>query len=142
MAALEFALCAPILFTMMMGMIACTCAFMTKGMMQGAVQYGARVMSTGIVTNNNLGAISSHLTATMTCSGTIPTTQVEYYACSNLPTWSTFTVTTTENCASPGTVTVTLTTPTSTAALTDVYNLFTGQTLTVSAVLMKEGTCP
>ena len=101
-AAVEFALVLPIRMLLLFGMISGSAAFLTWGMMQGSSQYGARIMSTGTVKNNSAGAIStSNTTATVTCSSSLSSSDVEYYACSNLPAWASFTVTTTENCAVP-----------------------------------------
>lgn len=141
-AAVEFALVAPVLVLLLCGTIAASAAFLTWGMMQGSSQYGARIMATGTVKNNVSGAITtSNTSATTTCSSALPSTDVEYYACYNLPSWATFTVTTTENCTIPS-VTVILSTSASAAAIADVMKLFTGKTLTSTAVVMKEGTCP
>jgi len=141
-AAVEFALVAPVLVLLLCGTIASSAAFLTWGMMQGSTSYGARIMATGTVKNNHNGAISTtNTTATITCSSSLTSTSVEYYACSNLPSWATFSVTTTENCAVPS-VTVSLSTTASSAAIADVMRLFSGKTLTSTSVVMKEGTCP
>jgi Flp pilus assembly protein TadG len=141
-AVVEFAILAPVLVLLLFGTIASSGAFLTWGMMQGSSAYGARVMSTGTIKNNSAGAITTaNTTATTTCTGSLPATEVESYACSNLPSWATFTVTTTENCVVPS-VTVSLSTTASAAAIVDVLRLFTGKTLTATAVVMKEGTCP
>jgi Flp pilus assembly protein TadG len=146
-AALEFALIAGPLLAIMFGMIAASAVFLASSMMQGSAQYGARVMATGVVKNNNVGAITlTNTTATTTCSPTTPftATQVEYYACSNLPRWARFSVTTTEACSTTtiSTVTVSLSTNLTSAAIMDVFSFFAGKTLTTTAVVMKEGQCP
>ncbi len=141
-AVVEFAIVAPVLVLLLFGTVASSAAFLPWGMMQGSSQYGARVMSTGTIKNNSNGVIAaSNLTATTTCSSTLPTSEVESYACSGLPGWASFTVTTTENCTIPS-VTVSLSTSASSAAIADVLQLFSGKTLTATSVVMKEGTCP
>jgi Flp pilus assembly protein TadG len=143
-AALEFALIAGPLLAIMFGMIAASAVFLVSSMMQGSAQYGARVMATGQVKNNTAGVITSNVPVTTPCSSTLTATQVEYYACSNLPKWATFSVTTTESCSttSISTVTVSLSTNLSSAAIMDVFRFFVGKTLTTTAVVMKEGQCP
>jgi Flp pilus assembly protein TadG len=144
-AALEFALIALPLLSIMFGMIAASAVFLASSMMQGSAQYGARVMATGAVKNNYNGAITlTNATSTTPCSSTLTATQVEYYACSNLPKWATFSVTTTEACSTTtiSTVTVSLSTNLSSAAIMDVFRFFAGKTLTTTAVVMKEGQCP
>jgi hypothetical protein len=130
----------------MFGMIAASAVFLASSMMQGSAQYGARVMATGTVKNNNAGVITSTVPVTTTCSPTtpFPNTQVEYYACANLPRWATFSVTTTEACSttSISTVTVVLSTTLASASIMDVFSFFAGKTLTATAVVMKEGQCP
>jgi hypothetical protein len=50
-------------------------------------------------------------------------------------------VTATENCTVPS-VTVSLSASASAAAIANIYNYFTGQSLVAQAVVMKEGQCP
>jgi hypothetical protein len=110
--------------------------------MQINTQYAALLMSTGQITANNSGTITTgNNSVTTPCSSSMRTTQVEYYACTGLPTWTTFSVTTTETCATPS-VTVTLSTSASTAAIADVEKIFSGNTIVATTVMMKEGTCP
>ncbi len=122
--------------------IATCLALHTMSAMQGAAQYGALMVATGQAKNLTSGPISTtNTTATTKCSGTISSSDAEYYACQGLPSWATFTVTTTENCATPS-VTVSLSVKASQAALTDIFAIFGTSNLTSSAVVMKEGTCP
>lgn len=124
------------------GFIATASVFNTWSSMQSNTQYAARLMSTGQISANNNGTISTtNTTATITCSSTLKTTQVEYYACTGLPTWTTFSVTTTENCTTPS-VTVSLSTGATTAAIADVEKIFSGKTIVAQTIMMKEGTCP
>jgi Flp pilus assembly protein TadG len=141
--AVEFVLACVPLMVLIFGFIATSAVFTTLGSMQGNAQYAARMMSTGQITRNNAGALSTtNTTATVTCSSSLASTQVEYYACTGLPTWATFTVTSTENCAVPS-VTVSLSANAATAAIADVENFFSGKTIVAQSVMMREGgTCP
>jgi Flp pilus assembly protein TadG len=142
-AALEFALLGIPLCLLIFGGIGASAAFMTWGMMQGSAQYGARVMATGLYNNNINGAITALNTTSTAVSCTnaaITATKVEFYACTNLPPWAVFTVTTVEDCTVPS-VTVTLSTSMSSAVIINVMSFFSG-TLAAKAVVMKEGTCP
>jgi Flp pilus assembly protein TadG len=140
--AVEFAVASVPLMLMVFGFIATAAVFNTWSSMQSNTQYAARMMSTGQITSNNSGAISStNTTTTVACSSSMKTTQVEYYACTGLPTWTTFTVSTTENCAVPS-VTVSLSASATTAAIADVEKIFSGKTILAQTVMMKEGSCP
>jgi Flp pilus assembly protein TadG len=141
-AALEFVLVSGPLLILIFGFVATSAVFYTWSTMQSYAQYAARMMSTGQIKNLTNGPITtSNTTATVTCSGSIPSTAVEYYACNGLPNWVTFTATATENCAVPS-VAVSLSVSASSAAIADVLAIFTGKTLVANAVLMKEGQCP
>ncbi len=141
-ASLEFALLMTPLLTMLFGFVATNTVFTALTTMQNNAQYAARLMASGQVKSLTTGTLSSaNTTATSTCSNSLTSSQVEYYACNGLPGWGTFTVTATQNCAVPS-VTVTLTASGATAAVGDVYQIFTGKTIRASAVLMKEGSCP
>jgi Flp pilus assembly protein TadG len=138
----EFVLASAPLIVLVFGFIATSAVFNTWSSMQSNAQYAARMMSTGQISNLNNGAITTtNTTATTTCSSSMRTTQVEYYACTGLPSWATFTVTSTENCAVPS-VTVSLSANAATAAIADIASIFTGKTIVAQAVLMKEGSCP
>jgi Flp pilus assembly protein TadG len=140
--AVEFAVASVPLMLMVFGFIATAAVFNTWSSMQSNTQYAARLMSTGQITANNSGTISStNSSVTVNCSSSMKTTQVEYYACNGLPSWTTFSVTTTENCATPS-VTVTLSTSATTAAIADIEKIFSGNTIVATTVMMKEGTCP
>ena len=141
-AALEFALVSIPLITLLFSFIATSCIFYTMAAMQATAQYSARMVSTGQIKNFSNGAITTqNTTATTTCSGSLTTAQAEYYACAGLPSWATFTVTATENCAVPS-VTVGISVNAQTAAMADIFGYFTGKTLLAQAVIMKEGQCP
>ena len=141
-AALEFAIVATPLMLMTFGFIAVSGIFYTWPAMQSSAQYAALMVATGQINSISTGAITtSNTTATTTCSGSLTSTEAEYYACTGLPNWVTFTVTTTENCATPS-VAVSLSTNATAAAIADVFSIFTGKTLVASAVLMKQGQCP
>jgi Flp pilus assembly protein TadG len=140
--AIEFVLASAPLLVLVFGFIATSAVFYTWSSMQSNAQFAARMMSTGQISRLSTGAITTtNNTATIACGGTMTTTQVEYYACSGLPNWTTFTVTSTENCAVPS-VTVSLSASAATAAIADVAAIFTGKTIVAQAVLMKEGSCP
>jgi Flp pilus assembly protein TadG len=140
--AVEFAVASVPLILMVFGFIATAAVFNTWSTMQSNTQYAARLMSTGQITSNNSGAISStNNSVTTPCSSSMRPTQVEYYACTGLPGWTNFTVTATENCATPS-VTVSLSTSAATAAIADIEKIFSGNTIVATTVMMKEGTCP
>ena len=141
-AALEFVFTATPLLIIVFGFVAMSTVFYTWSTMQSYAQYAARMMSTGQIKNMSNGAITtSNTTATVRCSESLTPSQVEYYACHGLPSWGTFSVTVSENCAVPR-VTVRLSASASSAAIADVFTIFARRTLTARAVLMKEGQCP
>jgi Flp pilus assembly protein TadG len=141
-AALEFALVLTPLMMLLFGFIATASVFYTWSTMQNNAQYAGLMMATGQIKSLSTGAISaSNATATTACSSSLTSTEVEYYACTGLPSWVPVTVVATENCSVPS-VTITMTASASAAAIADVFKFFTGQSLSVGAVLMKEGTCP
>ena len=141
-AALEFALVAGPFMVMMFCFIATSAVFQTWSSMQNYAQYAARVMSTGQIKNFSNGAITAgNASSTVTCSGSLNNTQVEYYACNGLPTWATFTVTATQNCATPS-VTINISVSAAGVAISDIFAMFAGKTLTATSVMMKEGLCP
>jgi Flp pilus assembly protein TadG len=133
-AALEFALVSVPLTMMIFGFIATNAIFYTWSTMQNSVQNAALLMATGQIT--------SFQSSATTCAVTLGTTQAEYYACQNLPSWATFTVTASESCTAPATVTVRLSVNASTAGLADTYSFYSGKTLLAQATMMKQGTCP
>ena len=140
--AVEFVLASVPLMLLIFGFIATSAVYNTWASMQGNAQYAARMMSTGQISSNNTGALSSTNTSvTIACSSSFRSTQIEYYACNGLPTWATFTVTSTENCAVPS-VTVSLSANAASAAIADVENFFSGKTIIAQSVMMKEGSCP
>ena len=141
--AVEFALASVPLMILMFGFIATSSVYNTWGSMQAGTQYAARMMSTGQISSNTNGAFSSSNTSSsVSCSSSkVTSSTVEYYACTGLPTWATYTVTTTENCATPS-VTVSLQASASAAAIADVEKFFSGKTITSQTVFMKEGSCP
>ncbi len=141
-AALEFAIVVTPLMLIVFGFIAVSAVFYTWSTMQNAAQYAALLVATGQVTSINTGALStSNKTASTTCGGSLKTTQAEYYACTGLPGWVSFTVTTTENCTTPSVV-VSLSASATQAAIEDVFSIFSNTTLTASSTVMKEGSCP
>ena len=141
-AAVEFAMIATPLMLLVFGFISVSTVFYTWSTMQNAAQYAAMLVSTGQIKSISSGALSSSNTSASTaCSGTLTSSEAEYYACSNLPSWASFTVTTTENCAVPS-VEVSLSVSATQAAIVDIFEFFTGITLTANATVMKEGSCP
>jgi Flp pilus assembly protein TadG len=141
--AVEFAVASVPLMLLVFGFIATAAVFNTWSSMQSNTQYAARLMSTSSIMANNNGTIttSNNSSSSVTCSSSLRSTQVEYYACLNLPTWTTFTVSTTETCATPS-VTVTLSTGATTAAIADIEQIFSGKTIVAQTTMMKEGNCP
>jgi len=131
------------LIILVFGFTATSAVFISWSSMQNNAQYAARLLSTGQVSQNNNGTISSsNLTATTTCVSTFSSSKIEYYACTGLPSWATFTVTTTETCSSTPTVSVSLSANAATAAIADIVAIFSGKTIQAQSVFMKEGTCP
>lgn len=141
--AMEFAMVMPPFLLLCFGFIGVNAALYTRSAMQNTAQLAARMMATGQLTNFANGAIGGgNTTVTTTCSGGMSSTIVEYYACQDLPTWATFTVTATLNCAVPSvTVSVQASNFNSTGT-GDRLQVLLGKTLTVQSVMMKEGTCP
>jgi len=133
-AALEFALASVPLMMIIFGFFATNAIFLTLATMQNNVQYAVGLMATGQITSFQSAAVS--------CAGTYTTSQAEYYACKNLPSWATFTVTATESCTSPASVTVKLTVGATSAAIADIFSFYSGKTLQALATNMKQGTCP
>lgn len=141
-AALEFALVVGPLMTVMFGFMATNVLFFTWAAMQDSAQYAARMVATGQVKNFANGAITTaNTTSTVVCSGSLNTAMAEYYACQGLPSWATFTVTASEDCAVPS-VSVSISVSATAAALADIYAVFAGKTIVAQSVLMKEGVCP
>src|SRR5580658_5381126 len=101
-AAVEFAILAPTMMMLLFGFIALAAVFFTWSAMQSSAQYAALMVSTGQIKSLSTGAITtSNNTATTACSGSLTSTEAEYYACSALPGWGSFSVTTTEDCTVP-----------------------------------------
>jgi len=141
-AAVEFAILGPTFLVMLFGFVAFGTLIFTWSSMQSAAHYEALLVSTGQVTSLSSGAITSaNNTATTACSSSLAHTAAEYYACSNLPGWGSYTVTTTEDCAVPS-VTVNVSVNAGTAAIGDLLRIFAGRTLSARSVVMKEGKCP
>lgn len=140
--AVEFALVMPPFLLLCFGFIGVNAALFTRSAMQNTAQLSARMMATGQVKNFVNGAISiGNATSTTTCAAGMATTTVEYYACSGLPSWATFTVTATQNCAVPS-VTVRIQASNFNSSGTgDRLQVLLGKTLTAQTVMMKEGTC-
>jgi Flp pilus assembly protein TadG len=132
-AAVEFALVSGPFLLLLFGFVATNAMFYTWSVMQNNVQYAAMMMASGQVTSWSSSSVS--------CGSSLTNTQVEYYACTGLPGWTTFTAKAAETCSVPN-VSVTLTTNASTAGLADIYSLFSGITLTAAATAMKQGSCP
>jgi Flp pilus assembly protein TadG len=140
--AVEFALACTPLLLIVFGFIATSWLFNTWATMQSNVQYAARMVSTRQVTNNTSGTIAANPSVSTTCgSKTWTTNQAEYYACTGLPTSTTFTVTTTETCSVPS-VTISLSASAKGMAVIDIANIFSSGPIVAQAVFMKEGTCP
>jgi hypothetical protein len=98
-----------------------------------------------LVTSNAAGTYASQPSSGPTsCSSTaITSSTAEYYACTGLPTWASFSVSTSEVCSGTvPTITITITANASAAALADILHIFTGKTLTSTSVAMMQGQCP
>jgi Flp pilus assembly protein TadG len=141
--AVEFVLASVPLLMLCFGFIATSSVYNTWGNMQTNTQYAARMMSTGQIANNTNGAFTAaNTSSSISCaSSKVTSTTVEYYACNGLPTWATYTVTTSENCVIPS-VTVSLSASAAAAAIADIENFFAGKTISSQTVFMKEGSCP
>ena len=141
--AVEFVLASVPLLMLCFGFIATSSVYNTWGNMQSNTQYAARMMSTGQITSNTNGAFTTtNTSSSVSCSSSkVTSSTVEYYACTGLPSWATYTVTTTETCGTPS-VTVSLSANASSAAIADIENFFSGKTITSQTVFMKEGSCP
>jgi Flp pilus assembly protein TadG len=133
-AAVEFVLASTPFLMMIFGFVSCNMIFIAWSNMQNSSYNAAFAMATGQVTNFQSKAV--------TCSSSLTTTQAEYYACQNLPSWTTFTATATENCTSPASVTVQVSANASATAGADIFSFFSGKTLVTNATMLKQGTCP
>lgn len=135
-AAVEFALAATPLLLIVFGFFAINIMFYTLSAMQNSAFYAASLLAAGQATTANTGTVVS-------CATSPASPTAEYYACTGtmLPGWATFQATSHEDCTVPK-VSVTISVNASAAALADVFSFFTGQTLTTTSVLMKQGSCP
>jgi Flp pilus assembly protein TadG len=133
-AAVEFALIAPLFFGMLFAIIAFGTGMSALSSMQSGVNAAARSMAIGLATAGG---------SAVTCGAgrALTTGTAENYACGALPSWGTYTVTATQNCATL-TDTVSITASASTAVVGDVFGVLTGWTLRANAVTFKEGQCP
>lgn len=150
-AALELALIMPVLLLVSFGFIATNALFYTWAQMENTSYFAASMMANGQILNwcgtapgPNTGACASGVT----CASSPASTTAEYYACSGLPSWGTYTVKAAECCSAscsgiattnPSVVVIISATN---AALGDVQKLFTSQTLSTQTAMMKQGTCP
>jgi Flp pilus assembly protein TadG len=148
---LEFALALTPLLLIVFGFIAMNLTFYTMSVMQNSAQYAAMLLSTGQVNRNANGVFSaSNLSSTATpCSPAPGTTTIEHYACTGLPSWASFTVTTREVCTVPANVSISISVDATSAGIVDLYamfgstmGMFHGTTLTTNSVAMKQGSCP
>ncbi len=150
-AAVEFALAMTPMLMIVFGFIATNLMFYTLSVMQNSSQYGTMMGATGQAKSNANGTISvaNRTSTNIACSsgsppvanGALTTAMVEYYACTGLPSWANFSVSTVEDCSVPK-FSVTISVNASSAALADIFNFFTSQTLSASSVAVKQGTCP
>ena len=131
------------LLIIVFGFIATNTLYYCLHVMQNSAQYAAMMVATSSVKNNANGAFSTSNTgaSAVSCASATDSTKVEYYACQGLPTWASFSVTSVETCATPS-ISVSISTDAGTAAIADVFSIFTGQTLTATAVAVKQGSCP
>jgi Flp pilus assembly protein TadG len=150
-AAVEFALAMTPMLLIVFGFIATNVMFYTLSVMQNSSQYGTMMGATGQAKNNVNGTITAanRTSSNVACSTGSPptanaaltTSMVEYYACTGLPSWANFSVTTLEDCSVPK-FSVTISVNASSAALADIFSFFTSETLTATSVAVKQGTCP
>ena len=141
-AALEFAMVMPPFLLLCFGFIGTNAALMTRSSAQNSAQVAASLMATGKVTNFATGPITGQMaTATTTCSGSLATTTVEYWACQGLPSWATFSVTASRNCSVPSVTVRTIASGFNQTTTGDVFGVLLGRTMTVTVVMMKQGTC-
>jgi Flp pilus assembly protein TadG len=133
-AALEFALAATPFMMLVFGFIAANLLFITWSNMQNSAYNAAFLMATG--------QISSFQSRSVGCSGSLSSSSAEYYACQNLPSWTSFNATATENCTAPASVTVQVSTNAGTMAGVDIFSFFSGRTVVTNATMIKQGTCP
>ena len=136
-AALEFAVIAVPLLGIIFGFFAINIMFYTLSTMENAGIYAAQLLAAGKATTANTGT-------SVSCSTAPASPSVEYYVCNSgvLPGWATFSAASSYDCSVPK-VSVTITVDASTAALADVYSVFSGRTLSTTSVAMKTGTtCP
>lgn len=140
--ALEFALVMPPFLLASFGFIAVSLVLQARSTMQSTAQMAARMMATGQVKNFATGPIAgATATATTVCSSSLASTTVEYHACAGLPTWASYSVTATQTCSVPS-VTVTITASGFNATtIGDRAGLMASKVMSVTSVMMKEGTC-
>jgi len=143
-AAVEFALAATPLLFIVFGFFAINLMFFTLTTMQSAAQYAAMVLATGHATTAN---VAPTVGTAISCSTSPASPSAEYFACTDpvLPSWATFSVLSQKDCTNPAIpkVSVTISVNASAAALADIFQFFTGQTLTTTSVAMyQKGTCP
>jgi Flp pilus assembly protein TadG len=144
-AAVEFALAATPLLFIVFGFFAINLMFFTLTTMQVAAQNAALVRAYGQATTTN---IAPAVGTAVSCSSNPISPSAEYFACSDpaLPTWASFSVLSGKDCTNAAIpkVSVTVSVNASAAALADVFQFFTGQTLSTTVVSMafKQGICP
>ena len=130
-AAVEFALAATPLMLIVFGFIATNLLFFTLSIMQNSANYAAVMLATGNATTANTGTL-------VACSGPPASGTAELYACTGLPSWATFQASSLRNCSTLK-VSVTISVSASAAALADVFNIFTGETLMTTSYGMPQG---
>ena len=130
-AAVEFALAATPLLMIVFGFIATNLLFFTLSVMQNSANYAAVMLATGSATTTNTGTLIS-------CSAPPASGTAEYYACIGLPSWATFQAKSSRDCAALK-ASVTISVSASAAALADVFNIFTGETLSTTSISMPQG---
>ncbi len=141
-AALEFALLSAPMLIMLFSFVAVNLMLYSWSAMQTSSQNAATVFAT-VSPTSTAGTIGT----TVNCSSSPASTTVEYYACQNLPSWTTFSVVLARTCSAvatvPSTVSVTVSAANmSGAAMVDTYSLFSGKSLVASTTMVKQGTCP
>ncbi len=130
----EFVLCLPVFLLFMFGIIAVSSAFYIQNNMESAAREAAR----------RIAVVEAPYTGgDVACTAAI-VGSAEHIACTRLPSWADFTINASEEVCTPGqhvAVTVQVSVGGEQAALADIYDFFTGRTLSAEVMMRKEGEC-
>lgn len=135
-AAVEFAVTATVLLSLLFGIIAFASTLYAYNMMEAGVSEAARRVAVAEAPFS-----ASNITCGAGASNTAGT--AENIACRSLPKWGTYTVNASLNCTSPARdAIVTITANSSTLALADMYRRIYNTNLVATATYRREGSCP